>query len=45
MLGLPPSVLETYVSQETIDMLERYEYDPEYAAQLMTDAGWTKNDA
>lgn len=43
MLGLPPSVLETYVTKETIDKLERYEYDPEHAKKLMTEAGWTQN--
>lgn len=43
MVGMPPSSLETYVSEEMRAKLTKYEYDPEKAARILEENGWKRN--
>ncbi len=43
MSGILDSVTPNLLSQETIDSLDRYEYDLDVAAALMEEAGYTRN--
>jgi peptide/nickel transport system substrate-binding protein len=45
MSGILDSIAPTVLSQETLDSLNRYEYNLEGAAALMEQAGYTRNDA
>lgn len=43
IVGMPPSSLEIYVSEEMRAKLTKYEYDPEKAAQILEENGWKRN--
>lgn len=43
MCGLLDSSVTTMLSPEVIDQLDRYEFDPERAAELMESVGFTRN--
>lgn len=45
MSGILDSIAPTLLSQETLDSLNKYEYNLEGAAALMEQAGFTRNDA
>jgi peptide/nickel transport system substrate-binding protein len=43
MTGMSDNLVPEWLDQEAIDSLHRYEYDPERAAALLEEAGWTKD--
>jgi peptide/nickel transport system substrate-binding protein len=44
MTGLADGLTESWLSDEALDSLNTYSYDPDMAAQLMESVGFTKND-
>ncbi len=42
MAGLSDNLLPLYLSEDTLDGLETYDYDPELAASMLEDLGFTK---
>jgi len=42
--GIPPSSIETYVSEEMQAKLTKYEYDVEKAASILEENGWKRNE-
>lgn len=44
MAGMSDSIAEQSLSEEFLDSLDPYDYDPELAAQMLTDIGFTKGD-
>ena len=40
--GIPPMFLEKYVSQEVLDKMEIYDYNPQKAEEMLLEAGYTK---
>jgi peptide/nickel transport system substrate-binding protein len=43
MSGLSDSMVPLWLSQDVIDQLDRYEFDPDRAAEILTGAGFAKN--
>ena len=43
MSGMSDNLLETWLDQDAIDGLNQYEYDVDRAAELLEEAGWTKD--
>lgn len=43
MAGIADSMVPLWLSQDVIDQLDRYEFDPERAAELLTSIGFAKN--
>lgn len=44
MSGMSDALAEASLSEEVLDSLDEYDYDPELAAQMLTDIGFTKGD-
>ena len=44
MSGLSDSMTETWLLEEDIEQLDRYEFDTERAADILTEAGFSRND-
>ncbi len=44
MSGMSDALAESSLSEEVLDSLDEYDYDPELAAQMLTDVGFTKGD-
>jgi len=44
MAGLADSMVPVWLNQDVIDQLDRYEFDPDRAAELLRSAGFEKND-
>lgn len=44
MTGFSDNLLPVWMTQEQMDALNQYEYDPDKAAQMLTDLGFTKGD-
>ena len=44
MAGMSDALAEQSLSEEVLDSLDEYDYDPELAAQMLEEAGFTKGD-
>lgn len=44
MSGMSDALAEQNLSEDVLDSLDEYDYDPELAAQMLTDIGFTKGD-